>query len=194
MAAHTGKAALSIVVVGMALFLAAPASAQDPVSLKDEGAALVKDYADTLMARLKGAMDRDGPVGAIAVCHDEAPRIAADLAAKSGWAVRRTSLKARNPTAVASPYERAVLEDFQTRLAGGEAIATLARAETVEEDGTKVFHLVKAIPTGELCLTCHGGALKPEVKAKLDELYPGDTATGFKAGDMRGAFSFSKRL
>ena len=179
---------------GLALLLAVPASAQDPAALKAEGAALIKEYADTLGATLKGAVERDGPAGAIAVCHEAAPRVATDLGTRSGWTIRRTSLKARNPAAAASPYERTVMEDFQARLAGGADIATLARAEIVEEDGGKVFRLVKAIPTGELCLNCHGGALKPEVKAKLDELYPADTATGFKAGDMRGAFSFSKRL
>lgn len=185
---------ISAALAGLSLLLAAPASAQDPAALKAEGAALIKEYADTLTPMLKGAIDRDGPVGAIAVCHDAAPRVAAELGARSGWSIRRTSLKARNSGAVASPYERTVMEDFQARLAGGADIATLARAEIVEEDGGKVFRLMKAIPTAELCVTCHGGALKPEVKAKLDELYPGDTATGFKPGDMRGAFSFSKRL
>lgn len=179
---------------GLALLLAVPASAQDTAALKAEGAALIKEYADTMGAALKGAIDRDGPMGAIAVCNEAAPRIAAELGAKSGWTVRRTALKVRNPAAAASPYERAVLEDFQARLAGGGDIATLARAEIVEEDGGKVFHLVKAIPTAELCLTCHGGAVKPEIKAKVDSLYPADAATGFKLGDLRGAFSFSKRM
>lgn len=192
---HT-RTALTAALAGFALLAAAPrmVAAQDPAALTAEGAALIKEYADTLGAALKGAIERDGPVGAIGVCHEAAPRIAAELGARSGWIIRRTSLKARNPSAAPSAYERSVLDDFQARLAGGADIATLARAETVTEDGGKVFRLVKAIPTGELCLTCHGGALKPEVKAKLDELYPGDAATGFKIGDMRGAFSFSKRL
>lgn len=178
---------------GLALLLAHPAAAQDADALKAEGAALIKEYADTLGAALKGAIANGGPANAIAVCHDTAPRLAAELGARSGWTIRRTSLKARNPGATPSSYERGVLDDFQARLNAGADIATLTRAETVEEDGGRTFRLVKAIPTAELCLNCHGGSLKPDVKAKLDELYPGDTATGFKAGDMRGAFSFSKR-
>ena len=89
---------------GLALLLAvpplAPAFAQDPAALKAEGAALVKEYADTLGAALKGAVERDGPVAAISVCHETAPRVAAEMGAKSGWTIRRTSLKARNPSAV----------------------------------------------------------------------------------------------
>lgn len=189
------NASIPAALAGLALLLAVPvpAAAQDPASLQAEGAALIKEYADTLGAALKGAIDRDGPAGAIGVCHEAAPRIAAEIGSRSGWTIRRTSLKARNPSAQPSAYERTVLEEFQARLAGGGDIATLTRAETLEENGGKVFHLVKAIPTGELCLTCHGTTLKPEVKAKLDDLYPGDAATGFRAGDMRGAFSFSRR-
>ena len=189
------KAALTAALAGLALFADAPppAAAQDPAALTAEGAALIKEYADTLGAALKGAIERDGPAGAIGVCHEAAPRIAAELGARSGWTIRRTSLKARNPSAAPSAYERTVLDDFQSRLAGGADIATLARAETVAEDGGRTFRLMKAIPTGELCLNCHGTELKPEVKAKLDTLYPNDAATGYAKGDMRGAFSFAKR-
>lgn len=187
-------AALTAAAAGFSLLAAVPALAQDAATLTGVGAALVKEYADTLGATLKGAIERDGPAGAIGVCHEAAPRIAAELGARSGWTIRRTSLKGRNPAAAPSAYERTALEDFQARLSGGAEIPTLVRAETVTEDGGKVFRLTKAIPTGELCLNCHGGALKPEVEAKLDALYPGDAATGHTIGDLRGAFSLAKRL
>jgi len=48
---------------------------------------------------------------------------------------------------------------------------------------------MKAIPTGEGCLKCHGQNIAPEITAKLKENYPDDKATGFKLGDVRGAFS-----
>ena len=52
---------------------------------------------------------------------------------------------------------------------------------------------MKAIPTGEVCLKCHGSNVAPDVKAAIGELYPEDQATGFKAGELRGAFSVSKK-
>ncbi|MBP2293326.1 Tll0287-like domain-containing protein [Azospirillum rugosum] len=193
----TMAAVMSALAVGAVIsfvLAAVPAAAQDPVALKTEAAAVIKEYADSLGAALKGAIETGGPASAISVCHEAAPRIAADLGARTGWTVRRTSLKPRNPASAPTDYERSVLENFQARLRQGEDMAALARAETVGEGGQPVFRVTKAIPTGELCLACHGGAIKPEVQAKLDELYPGDTATGFKAGDMRGMFSLSKRL
>ncbi len=58
-----------------------------------------------------------------------------------------------------------------------------------------MFRMVKAIPTGEICLVCHGGAeVKPEVEARLAELYPDDRARGFGPGEMRGVFTLSKLL
>mgnify|MGYP003340573505 CR=1 FL=1 len=53
---------------------------------------------------------------------------------------------------------------------------------------------MKAIPTAEICTTCHGVSLKPEVSARLQQLYPADQATGFAVGDLRGAFTLSERL
>lgn len=63
-------------------------------------------------------------------------------------------------------------------------------SEFVELDGKKVFRYIKAIPTGEICLNCHGGdTVKPEIEALLAEFYPNDKARGYSAGDIRGAFT-----
>jgi hypothetical protein len=44
------------------------------------------------------------------------------------------------------------------------------------------------------CAACHGTAVAPEVKAKIDEFYPDDAATDFREGEIRGAFSVSRRI
>jgi hypothetical protein len=53
---------------------------------------------------------------------------------------------------------------------------------------------MKPVPTDELCLTCHGSEIPAEVAIQHDQLYPKDTARGFKEGDIRGAFTLSKNL
>ncbi|BBF94024.1 Tll0287-like domain-containing protein [Blastochloris tepida] len=163
-------------------------------NLATEAAGLTKTYGAGLLGALKGAMEGIGPVGAVGFCHDEAPGIAADLSQRSGWTVRRTSLKPRNPAAAPDAYERKVMEAFNAKIAAGAPAASLKQAEIVEQDGKRVFRYMQAIPTAELCLACHGSELKPEVAAKIKELYPDDQATGFKPGDMRGAFTLSKTL
>lgn len=177
-----------------ALIAAAPASAQDVGALKAEGQGIIKSFAGTLVGELKAAMKEGGPNAAIAVCNERAPVIADQASQATGWDVARTSLKLRSPSNTPDAYELAVMQEFQARMDKGEKAADIAKAEIVTEDGKQVFRLTKAIPTGEPCLTCHGTEIKPEITAKLAELYPMDKATGFGLGDMRGIFSLKKDM
>ena len=106
----------------------------------------------------------------------------------------RTSLKLRNPANMPDAWELKVLKTFEERKAAGEDPAKIAYAEVVTQDGSKRFRFMKAIPTAELCLNCHGSELKPEVVKALDKYYAADKARGFNVGDLRGAFSLSKPL
>jgi hypothetical protein len=53
---------------------------------------------------------------------------------------------------------------------------------------------MKAIPTAELCITCHGSNLDPAIAATLAEFYPADRATRFAVGDIRGAFTIEQPM
>ena len=48
--------------------------------------------------------------------------------------------------------------------------------------------------TGGLCLQCHGEAIAPPVAEKISALYPDDKATGFREGDIRGAFVVIRKI
>jgi len=161
----------------------------------DEAKALIKEFATTLQGELQAAMKAGGPTNAIGVCKDRAPAIAADLAGRSGWDLGRTSLKVRNQALnLPDVWETGVLRTFEERKAAGEPLDTMAYGEVVEADREKRFRFMKAIPTAEVCLACHGSTITPEVAATLDEQYPGDQARGYALGDIRGAFSLSKPL
>jgi hypothetical protein len=182
------------IAVAAALSLTSGAMAEQ-ANHAEEAKGLIKQFAGQLKGELVAAMKAGGPVNAISVCKDKAPAIAASLSEQSGWHVARTSLKTRNPANAPDDYERAVMEQFEADKASGKDPMTLAKGEVTEVDGAKTFRFMKAIPTGEVCLACHGGdSVKPEVEAKLAELYPEDTARGFSAGDLRGAFTLSKRV
>ena len=169
------------------------ASADDPMT--EEAKGLIKEFAGQLQSELKSTMETGGPVEAISVCKDRAPAIAAELSESSGWEVGRTSLKTRNTTLnTPDAWETRVLESFETRLADGQPVDTLTQAEVVEDDGGRSFRFMKAIPTQELCLACHGETIGEPVLKALDEHYPNDRARGFKVGDIRGAFTLSKPL
>jgi cytochrome c551/c552 len=155
---------------------------------------LVKGFASELKGELQAAIKDGGPPHAIGVCQEVAPSIAGEMSEKSGWAVGRTALKVRNPRNSPSVRERAVLMDFKQRHAEGESFKTMESATVVEEGDRRYLHYMKAIPTQEVCLACHGSNVKEPVRKAIDAQYPADAATGFEKGELRGAFTFVKPL
>lgn len=136
-------------------------------------------------------MKAGGPVGAIGVCQQAAPVIAASLSEESGAKVRRIALKERNPYAVPDGELRERLE--QLAAAPLTADGKPAVIQWTSGSGADArAHYLRAIPMKEQpCAACHGTSIAPDVKAKLAELYPDDKATGFKPGDLRGAIAIS---
>ncbi len=160
-------------------------------ALNAEAMAIVKRFAGTLKPKLKSAIESGGPVNAVEICAVEAPQIAATLSSETGWTVKRVSLKPRNKdSAVADPWEATLLQGFEARLAAGDAPRQLVHSQVV--DGR--YRFIKAQVTEGLCLNCHGQSLHPAVAAAIKRHYPRDQATGYSLGQVRGAFSLSKKL
>ncbi|MDO9073019.1 MAG: DUF3365 domain-containing protein [Rubrivivax sp.] len=149
-----------------------------------------------LLAVLQDEIVRNGPEGAISTCRDQAPALARAASEQSGWQVRRVSLRNRNPKAVPDAWERAALEDFDRRAAAGEPLARLERAETVEKDGRTVQRYMRALPTIDLCMNCHGtpDRVTDAVTARLKSLYPDDRAVGYRVGEIRGAMTLVRSV
>ena len=157
--------------------------------------AAIKELGGGLKEKLVSAMKEGGPVAALDVCNIDAPKIAAERSAASGMDVGRTALKVRNPNNAPDEFEKSVMEQFVADLKAGADASKLDRAEVVMQDGKMVFRYMKPIMTASKpCLACHGSELKPAVASKIKELYPEDNATGFSAGEMRGAFTVTKTL
>ena len=165
------------------LLVTLPAAAQD-----DERLTLSRDAAmrlgQELSATLLAAVGTDGPVEAIRVCSIEASPIAARISEQAGASVGRTALRLRNPDNAPDEDARTVLTMFERDLAAG-ATAPPQHFEA-RPDGSARY--MSAIVTQPLCLTCHGSEIAPEVAAEIARHYPEDQATGFAAGDLRGAF------
>lgn len=154
----------------------------------------VADFASALKGELTAAMQAGGPLNAIEVCHTRAPAIANAVSLDSGMNVSRVSLRNRNPDNAPTEWQAAVLQDFETRLAAGEAADALSWQEIVQTDGMREYRFMKAIPTIPMCLACHGEGIAPTVAETIAELYPEDQATGYREGDIRGAFVVTSQL
>ena len=173
--------------VMLGLLTISPLVLADPAATISEVKPIMMGFGKNLKAELKQAMMSGGPIQGIAICNTQASEIAKQ-ASQTGWAVARTSLKWRNDKNEPDQWEKEQLIEFNRKLKAGESPNKLW---SVYEDEKEV-RVMKAIMTEGVCLACHGESLMPAVSKKLNELYPNDHATGFIAGDIRGAFSLKK--
>lgn len=151
-------------------------------------------FAGALKAELTSAMQAGGPVNAVEVCNTRAPAIAEAVSLDTGMQLSRVSLRNRNPGNAPTAWQARVLEDFEARLAAGESVDALTWEQTIDHAGQREFRFMKAIPTAGLCVACHGETLAPPLAEKIAELYPADKATGFREGDIRGAFVVTRTI
>lgn len=182
----------------LSLLLAAlPALAQDIAALTAETKKAVLPVVPKVVNAMQEAVADKGVAGAIPVCKEQAPELIAQKRKETGWDIRRVSLKSRNAErGTPDLWEARVLADFNIRAAHGEKPETLEKSEIVTLDGKPVLRYMKALPTGDVCLKCHGPAesLDAGLKAKLAESYPHDRGTGYTKGQIRGALTVKRPL
>ncbi len=155
----------------------------------------VRLFSERLKGELGAAIKTDGAANAVSLCQTISPDISTVLTDESGFEVSRTSLKLRNPENTPGPWELEGLRMFQDNVAAGADPAKLERyAEVLTAEGDRLFRYMRAIPTGDMCLACHGTDIKADVRAELTRYYPEDKATGYKLGELRGAFSLVKLI
>lgn len=173
----------------------APAgSEQESAAEIQRARAAINTFATALKSELISAMQEGGPLNAIEVCNTRAVAIREQVSGDQGLLLSRVSLRNRNPDNSPLAWQQPVLESFnQSREAGGNP-DELDWSEIVVIDGRPQFRYMKAIPTGGLCLQCHGQNIAPDVSEVLTALYPDDQATGYSEGEIRGAFVVVRSL
>ena len=146
-----------------------------------------------LIETLGNELGTSGPVGAVKVCAEMAPQIAANHSG-DGVTVRRVTLKVRNPQDTPDDYEHGMLLDLEAKLADG----TLPKevAEVVSDDTGSRLRSMRPLVIKGTCLNCHGDveSMDPELRTVLEERYPDDQAVGYQEGDLRGAVSVTVDL
>lgn len=181
----TGALAVAALVTACRAEPPAEPSAPEVSPQKVEKAeAAAAELGKRLKARLMETIGSEGPVAAIRVCSEEAPEIAREVSAQAGLTVSRTSLKTRNPDNAPDGRERAVLELWRNKVDAGTPGAAL---EPFASDGGD-FLWMKPIVVEPPCLMCHGSDVPEAVAEAIAKRYPQDRATGYSAGDLRGAF------
>lgn len=178
------------------LMIAAPVLAADAdyTPYLQESRQIAQAFVQRLGGTLKQQLATAGSGGAIGVCKQVAPALAAEYS-QDGFLVSRVSLKTRNKTlGTPDDWERGMLEQFDRQQAQGAAPTEVS--ELTEDADGRWFRYLKPIPAQPMCLQCHGQPddIAADVKAMLAREYPGDQAVGYRAGDIRGAISIKRKL
>jgi hypothetical protein len=174
-----------------------PAAESSPTAVPPEALEEAQRAADALTGELIETLGRElgtaGPVGAVKVCAEMAPQIAARHSV-DGVTVRRVTLKPRNPQDAPDDYERAMLMDLEAKLAEGALPREVA--EVVSDDTGSRLRYMRPLVVKGTCLSCHGDveSMEPELQTVLEERYPDDQAVGYREGDLRGAVSVTVDL
>ena len=154
-----------------------------------ESRMVAERFSDALNQALQQSLRERGAIGTIDVCAIQAPAIAEQLSAETGWQIRRTALKLTNPANAPDAWEQSVLEYFERSKRMGAELIDLEFFSIIEEEERSKFRFMKPVPMGALCLVCHGQNVPREVFDALDVLYPDNQGKGFSLGDVRGAVS-----
>jgi cytochrome c553 len=144
-------------------------------------------FASQLKGELVSAIKQGGFESGVEVCKAKAPKIAESLST-DGWLVGRTSLRVRNIENSPDLWEAKILNQFAAQLANGASVNKLSTS-VIQDDQ---FRMMKAIPTGSVCMACHGSSVDKVTAQKINKLYPQDNAVGYSIGDLRGAFTIQK--
>ena len=184
----------TILTLCLATLASGVSAGTDQAAELDQAKKATAEFAGALKSELVAAMQSGGPIEAIDVCNTRAVLISEEVSLEQGMTLSRVSQKNRNPDNAPNEWQAVVLESFEARKLAGETPATLAWHEVADTGTGKEFRFMKAIPTGAVCLACHGETLAPPVAEKLAELYPEDKATGYSEGDIRGAFVVTQQL
>lgn len=155
------------------------ADSKDPAILERKSKAIrARDSLfETLTKRLTEVAESRGPAAAIAVCQDEAPKIAKQVGDRQGVKIGRTASKLRNQANRAPQW--------------ADSWIAKSPAEPVFVQGPNgALGAILPIRLKAQCLTCHGPvrSMPVEVRTELARRYPNDRAVGFSEGDLRGWF------
>ena len=180
-------------------FLAAPQTvfAQNVTAAPDTAELLARARTATgeLLQRTREVLLRHlaarGPAGAVMACADTAQQLNAMVEQSHSLSIRRISDKWRNPADAPDSYESEILAKMNNLLREGSLPETTEIYGLVRSGKKVLFRYMKPIVVQGVCLSCHGdpGSISREVAGILSARYPDDTATGYSAGQLRGAVS-----
>lgn len=143
----------------------------------------------SLVSEVTSSIAKDGPEKAVEVCHLKALPLTGEIIAGMPriTAVKRTSLKLRNPANAPDDHETRALDRFRRKLEDGTPPSVLVQ-RIDHPNGKPEWRVYRPLVVLRQCASCHGPVenQSPALRAALQQRYPQDAAVGYKLHDWRG--------
>lgn len=156
---------------------------------KELGNNITKEVAAELMSNLTQKISSGGIELAVPFCYENALKITDEFSEIYHADIKRASHNFRNPQNKPTKNEQEIIEKYQKDLANKAVLEPIVKIKK----SSKIEYFSPIILQSK-CLACHG-TLGNEVSKQTDSLiksyYPGDLATGFKEGDLRGIWKIT---
>jgi Protein of unknown function (DUF3365) len=170
--------------------------AADPASktIRQTGEQLINQIGHQLIYEIEHALNTKGAPASIDIAHlkdfalpepaRNQPRVTA---------LKLTSLNLRNMANKPDEDDREALNRIVSALNNGDEVPTVLVQKITHPSASTEWRVYRPITTMPLCLKCHGksATLAPEVRARLDEKYPTDSAIDYSAYEWRGVIRVS---
>lgn len=165
------------------------ADSPEAAEVRSLGERAINRLAVTLVNEVAVAVSKSGAEKAVDVCHLKALPLTGEIV--SGMpritAVKRTSLRLRNPANAPDAAEQLALDRVQKDLESGTLPKVLVQRLDLAA-GRREWRVYRPIGILSQCVTCHGPreSLSPELLARIAKSYPADNALGYSVGQWRG--------
>lgn len=156
-----------------------PISDEERADFMILGDSISSEMQAVLLQNVSGAIQKGGTEYAIEFCNLEAMPLTDSISNKFDVKIQRLTDKNRNPkNAITSEFDAEAWEKIKSD-----------KTDFIAQDNDGVIYYYKPILLGmPACVQCHGH--KKDISEKTLELidlkYPGDMATGYEMGDLRG--------
>jgi hypothetical protein len=172
-----------------------PVESPEATEIRSIGERAISRVAYSMVNEAAKTVASVGPTQSLSVCHlkflpstgaviSDMPRVTA---------LKRTSLRLRDPANAPDAADQAALDRVQRALEAGDSAPKIL-VQRVERTGSPAeWRVYRPIGVLAQCLPCHGPTdeMSDEFRAELKRRFPNDAATGYSLGEWRGVIRVS---
>jgi hypothetical protein len=193
--------ALAVVALTSTRGAAAPATftfvdPDDPAATQvlELGDRTINQLGNALILEVRRVLAKSSPALAIGMLHLKDYKLPLSRPGQPViTAVRRTSLRVRNPANSPDIADQAALDLIMKQLQDGEDVARVLVQRVTLPGQPPEWRVYRPLAALNQCLDCHGkeSALAPGVADTLKVFFPADKAVDYKPGEWRGLIRVS---